>query len=98
LKKATDCHVPKQIQYQFEMEQNQVLSVRVSPKRLLGVNKCFYANLQILEKLGLLSETQKKAKEKSKIKQAQLGLFVVKIKKFDLLTLKKCPHHICLRG
>jgi uncharacterized protein YecE (DUF72 family) len=31
--------------------------------------------LYLLEKLGLLSETQKKAKEKSKIKQAQLGSF-----------------------
>lgn len=31
--------------------------------------------LHMLEKLGLLSETQKKAKEKSNIKQAQLGSF-----------------------
>jgi hypothetical protein len=33
--------IPKLIQWQFKMEQNQVLSVRVSPKRLLGVYKCF---------------------------------------------------------
>jgi uncharacterized protein YecE (DUF72 family) len=31
--------------------------------------------LYLLEKLGLLSESQKKAKDKSKIKQAQLGAF-----------------------
>ena len=31
--------------------------------------------LHMLEKLGLLSETQRKAKEKSKNKQAQLGSF-----------------------
>jgi hypothetical protein len=29
----------------------------------------------MLEKLGLLTENQKKAKDKSKIKQAQLGAF-----------------------
>jgi len=31
--------------------------------------------LQLLEKLGLLSETQKKAKDKSKIKQGGVGHF-----------------------
>jgi hypothetical protein len=33
--------IPQLIQWQFKMEQNQVLSVRVSTKRLLGVYKCF---------------------------------------------------------
>ena len=31
--------------------------------------------LQLMEQLGLLSQEQKKAKEKSKVKQAQLGAF-----------------------
>ena len=31
--------------------------------------------LQLMERLGLLSQEQKKAKEKSKVKQAQLGAF-----------------------
>ena len=34
---------------------------------------CFY----LIERLGLLSETQKKAKDKSRVKQAQLGSFFI---------------------
>ncbi len=36
--------IPKLIQMQFKIEQNQVLKVKVSPNRL-GVSKCFYAKM-----------------------------------------------------
>lgn len=35
--------IPKLIQLQFKIEQPQVLKVRVSPNRLFGSSKCFYA-------------------------------------------------------
>ena len=37
--------IPKLIQWQFKMEQNQVLRVAVSPKHLWGGSKCFYAKM-----------------------------------------------------
>jgi len=43
LEKGNRLQVPKLIRWHFKMEQTQVLSVRVSLKRLLGVNNCFYA-------------------------------------------------------
>jgi hypothetical protein len=45
LEKGNRLQIPKLIQWQFKMEQNQVLSVRVSLKRLLGVYNCFYAKM-----------------------------------------------------
>jgi hypothetical protein len=45
LEKGNRLQVPKLIRWQFKMEQPQVLSVRVSLKRLLGVNNCFYAKM-----------------------------------------------------
>ena len=37
--------IPKLIQGQFTIEQNQVLKVSVAPKRLCGGSKCFYAKM-----------------------------------------------------
>jgi hypothetical protein len=45
LEKGNRLQIPKLIQWQFKMEQNQVLRVGASPKRLLGVNNCFYAKM-----------------------------------------------------
>ena len=45
LEKGNRLQIPKLIRQQFKMEQTQVLSVRVSLKRLLGVNNCFYAKM-----------------------------------------------------
>jgi DNA-binding transcriptional regulator/RsmH inhibitor MraZ len=45
LEKGNRLQVPKLIRWQFKMEHPQVLSVRVSLKRLLGVNDCFYAKM-----------------------------------------------------
>jgi len=45
LEKGNRLQVPKLIRWQFKMEQNQVLSVRVSPKRFLRVYKCFFAKM-----------------------------------------------------
>lgn len=45
LEKGNRLQVPKLIRWQFKMELNQVLSVRVSPKRFLGVFKCFFAKM-----------------------------------------------------
>jgi bifunctional DNA-binding transcriptional regulator/antitoxin component of YhaV-PrlF toxin-antitoxin module len=45
LEKGNRLQIPKLIRWQFKMEQNQILNVRVSPKRLLGFNKCFYAKV-----------------------------------------------------
>jgi hypothetical protein len=46
LEKGCRLQVPKLIQWQFKMEQNQVLRVGVSPKRIWGVGaKFFYAKM-----------------------------------------------------
>ena len=45
LEKGNRLQVPKLIRWQFKMEHPQVLSVRVSLKRLLEVNDCFYAKM-----------------------------------------------------
>ena len=45
LEKGNRLQIPKLILWQFKMEQNQVLKVRVSPKHLWGVAECFYAKM-----------------------------------------------------
>ena len=46
LEKGSRLQIPKLIQRQFKMEQNQVLRVGVSPKRIWGVGpKFFYAKM-----------------------------------------------------
>ena len=45
LEKGNRLQIPKLIRWQFKMEQNQVLMVRVSPKHLWGRSKCFYARM-----------------------------------------------------
>jgi hypothetical protein len=46
LEKGSRLQIPKLIQVQFKMEQNQVLRVGVSPKRIWGVGaKFFYAKM-----------------------------------------------------
>jgi len=59
----------------------KVQEVSKSVKKVIGFfNNHYYGYapencLYLLEKLGILSETQKKAKDKSKVKQAQLRSF-----------------------
>ena len=45
LEKGNRLQIPKLIQWQFKMEQNQVLRVGVSPKRIWGGPKFFYAKM-----------------------------------------------------
>jgi len=60
LEKGSRLQIPKLIQRQFKMEQNQVLRVGVSPKRIWGVGpKFFYAKMDkqgriLIPKLTLL--------------------------------------------
>ena len=45
LEKGHRLQIPKLIVWQFKMQQNQALKVSVSPKRIWGVHKCFYAKM-----------------------------------------------------
>ena len=45
LEKGKRVQIPKLIRWQFKMEQNQVLRVRVSPRHLWGRSECFYARM-----------------------------------------------------
>ncbi len=45
LEKGNRLQIPKLIQWQFKMEQNQVIKVQVTPKRLYGDPQHFYAKM-----------------------------------------------------
>ena len=45
LEKGNRLQIPKLIRWQFKMEQTQVLRVGVSPKRIWGGPKFFYAKM-----------------------------------------------------
>ena len=45
LEKGNRVQIPKLIQWQFKMEQNQVLKVGILPKSIWGNHKDFYAKM-----------------------------------------------------
>jgi len=64
LEKGNRVQIPKLIQWQFKMEQNQVLKVSISPKRLWGSHQYFYAKMDkqgriLIPKLTLAMMTNK---------------------------------------
>ncbi len=64
LEKGNRLQIPKIILWQFKIEQNQVLSVRVSSKRLWAGSKHFYAKMDkqgriLIPKLTLYTMTNK---------------------------------------